>query len=59
MPDLSHANAVLIVEDDFFIATDLERALLGHECGQTKMVGKCSEALELVEQPRSTWSLWT
>jgi ActR/RegA family two-component response regulator len=49
MSDLSHVNAALIVEDDFFIATDLERALLSHGCGRAEMVGSCSEALDLVE----------
>ena len=48
MPNLDHVNAVLIVEDDFFIATDLERALLGRGCKRTQMVGTCSKALELV-----------
>lgn len=49
MPNLSHVDAVLIVEDDFLIATDLERLLLGHGCGRAAMVGRCSEALKLLE----------
>jgi two-component SAPR family response regulator len=49
MPDLSHLNAVLIVEDDFYIAIDLKRVLLDQGCRRTEMVGKCSEALKLVE----------
>ena len=49
MSDLSHLKAVLIVEDDFFIAIDLERTLLGKGCERTEMVGTCRKALELVE----------
>lgn len=50
MSELSHIKAVLIVEDDYMIAIDLERALLGLGCGQAEMVSKCGEALKLVER---------
>lgn len=46
MGDLSHMNSVLIVEDDFLIAMDLEVTLGNLGCSGMEKFGSCAGALE-------------
>ncbi|HEV7292245.1 MAG TPA: response regulator [Devosia sp.] len=48
MADLSHIRRVLIVEDDFLIATDLEGILEELGCREVDMTGSCATAVDLV-----------
>jgi DNA-binding NarL/FixJ family response regulator len=48
--DRQQAPRVLIVEDDYVIALDLEEAIKRAGCDSLGTVKRCSEALDLAEQ---------
>ncbi|HEV7436297.1 MAG TPA: response regulator [Pseudorhizobium sp.] len=50
MQDLSCLGTVLVVEDDFLIAMDLERMLAANGCNCVELAGSCQEAIERTSQ---------
>lgn len=48
MSQLSHLKSVLVAEDDFLIATDIEQVLSAYGCSEVELVSTCEDALARV-----------